>query len=264
MTTTTTSTTRPDRRNVLGDIVIVMGRELRPVISDPFSLVVGLVQPLFFRLLFGPLIVANAPSVQESPWAWFVPGILVMTALFGTAGTGSNLQFDLQNGSHERLLVTPLTRSSLFVGRSLKEFVPLVLQAVVVILVMIPFGFRPDPVGSILGLLLLGVLGVGIGSLSYALAIAVQDKDWMFWTIHQTLLFPLMILSGMLLPLDDGPTWLRVLAQANPLTHVVNAERDLFAGDIGTANVGLGLIAATATAVLGFAVGLRALRKSTS
>ena len=259
-----TTNTATYRRNPLSDILIVMGRELRPVTSDPFSLVVGLIQPLFFLLLFGPLIAANAVSTQEAPWAWFVPGILVMTSLFGTAGTGSNLQYDLQGGSHERLLVTPLTRSSLFIGRALKEFVPLVIQALVVILVMIPFGFRPDPGGGILGLLLLGILGIGIGSLSYALAIAVREQDWMFWTIHQTLLFPLMILSGMLLPLDDGPQWMRMLSQFNPLTHVVNAERDLFAGHLATSNVAFGVLATIATAILGFFLGLRALRTSTS
>lgn len=171
----------------------------------------------------------------------------LMTSLFGTAVTGSNLQADLQDGSHERRLVTPLTRSSLFIGRSLKEFVPLVIHAIVVIVIMIPFGFRPDLGGGVLGLLLLSILGIGIGSLSYALAIAVREDDWMFWTVHQTLLFPLIILSGMLLPLDDGPGWMCVLAQFNPLTQVVDAERDLFAGHTATANVAYGFIAATAT-----------------
>lgn len=259
-----TSNAAPRQRNVINDILIVMGRELRPVTSDPFSLVVGLIQPLFFLLLFGPLVAANAAPDQGSPWAWFVPGILVMTSLFGTAATGSNLQYDLQGGSHERLLVTPLARSSLFVGRALKEFVPLIIQALVVIVVMVPFGFRPDIAGGLLGLLLLGILGIGIGSLSYALAIAVRAQDWMFWTVHQTLLFPLMILSGMLLPLDDGPAWMRVVAQFNPLTHVVNAERDLFAGQLGTASVAFGFLAALATAALGLFLGLRALKDSTS
>lgn len=259
-----TTETAIRRRNLLNDILIVMGRELRPVASNPFALAVGLTQPLFFLLLFGPLVAATAAPNHGSPWAWFVPGILVMTSLFGTAVTGSNLQADLQDGSHERLLVTPLTRSSLFIGRSLKEFAPLLIHAMVVIGIMIPFGFRPDIGGGVLGLLLLSILGIGIGSLSYALAIAVREDDWMFWTVHQTLLFPLMILSGMLLPLDDGPQWMRVAAQFNPLTHVVNAERDLFAGHIATPNVAFGFIAAIATAILGFYLGLRALRASTS
>lgn len=251
-------TTTAPRRNVVADTLLVMTRELRPVLGDPFSVVFGLVQPLFFLLLFGPLLARDG----SAPWAWFVPGILVMTSLFGTAATGSNLQFDLQNGTHERLLVTPLSRSALFLGRAVKEFVPLIAQAVLIIAVTVPLGLRPDPLGAVHGVLLLGVLGLGIGSFSYALAIVVRDQDWIFWTVHQTLLFPLMILSGMLLPLEQAPSWMRAISQVNPLTHVVDAERDLFAGQL-TSDVALGWLAAVLTAGIGIAVGLRALAKST-
>ena len=127
---------------------------------------------------------------------------------------------------------------------------------------MIPFGFRPSPAGAVLGLVLLGILGIGIGSLSYALAITVRRQDWVFWTVHQTVLFPLMILSGMLLPLESGPAWMRSLSQLNPLTHIVNAERDLFAGQLSP-DVGLGFLAAATTAAVGLLLGLRALRTST-
>lgn len=128
MTTISTS-----RRSIATDTLLVAARELKPVASDPFSLVVGLVQPLFFLLLFGPLLnTEGGPS-----WSWFVPGVLVMIALFGTAGAGSNLQMDLVSGTHERLLVTPLARPALFLGKSLKEFTPLTAQALVIILVML-------------------------------------------------------------------------------------------------------------------------------
>lgn len=247
------------RRNLITDTALVATRELKPALHDPYSLVFGLIQPLFFMLLFGPLLRVET----NSDWNWFVPGILVMISLFGTAGSGSNLQIDIVSGLHERLLVTPLVRTSLFLGRSLKEIVPLIVQAVIVILVMVPFGFQPQPLGVFFGLTLLGVLGLGIGSLSYALALAVRDQDWLFWTVHQTLLFPLMILSGMLLPLDAAPGWMRIIANVNPLTHVVNAERDLFNGSFITGSVALGVCAAVATAFIGVATGLRILKTNT-
>lgn len=81
--------------------------------------------------------------------------------------------------------------------------------------------------------------------------------------MHQTLLFPLMILSGILLPLAAAPTWMRALSTANPLTHVVNAERNLFAGHLAAADVGWGFLAALLTAGLGILVGLRTLTSST-
>ncbi|HEY0617962.1 MAG TPA: ABC transporter permease, partial [Kribbella sp.] len=90
-------TTEPVRRSLLRDIGIVMTRELRPVLRDPFSLIFGMIQPLFFLGLFGPLLAASmGGSLNGGVWQWFVPAILVMTTLFGTSTTGANLLFEFQ------------------------------------------------------------------------------------------------------------------------------------------------------------------------
>jgi ABC-2 type transport system permease protein len=244
-----------------------MTRELRPVLHDPFSLVFGMIQPLVFLGLFGPLLVGSLggqaeSTVGDSVWQWFVPSILVMTALFGTSTVGANLLFEFQTGAHERLLVTPLSRPSLLIGRALKEMVPLAAQAVIIVAVMIPFGFQLYAAGAVIGLVLLAVFGIGLGSLSYALAIAVRKQEWMFWVVQQTLIFPLMILSGMLLPLESGPEWMQVASKFNPLTYLVNAERALFAGDVGSAAAGWGWVAALVTVAVGLAVGISSMRRS--
>ncbi|WP_396126356.1 ABC transporter permease [Cellulomonas sp. NS3] len=253
------------RRSWTGDVVLVMTRELRPLVREPFTVVFGLVQPIVFLALFGPLLAGSvgAGLPGGDVWLWFVPSILVMTTLFGSSTTGSNLQFEMQTGAHERLLVTPLPRSAQLVGRSLKEMVPIVVQSLVVIAVMLPFGFAPDALGAVLGLVLIAVLGVGLGSLSYALAIAVRSNEWMFWVVQQTVLFPALILSGMLLPLEAGPRWMQVAAQVNPISYVVDAERALFAGDLGSTTVLWGAVAALATAALGLWVGVRTIVRST-
>ncbi|HEY7225950.1 MAG TPA: ABC transporter permease [Micromonosporaceae bacterium] len=241
---------------------IVMVRELRPVLANPFSLVFGMVQPLVFLGLFGPLLAGSpAATVNGSVWRWFVPSILVMTALFVSSTTGANLLFELQTGAHERTLVAPVRRSSLLIGRSLKEMVPLAGQAIVIVLAMLPFGFRFNPLGALLGVVLLAVFGVGLGSLSYALALAVRKQDWMFWFVQQTLLYPLMILSGMLLPLSSGPGWISSASRIDPLTYLVDAERALFAGDFSS-TVGWGVLASTVTAATGLVVGIRAMLRS--
>jgi ABC-2 type transport system permease protein len=241
------------------------------LLHDPFSVVFGLVQPLVFLALFGPLLVGTlsgqdggaAGTLGGNVWQWFVPSILVMTTLFGTSTTGANLQQELNTGAHERMLVSPLSRPSLLVGRALKEMVPIAAQSVVVVLVMLPFGFELYPLGAVLGLLMLAVFGVGIGSLSYALALAVRKQEWMFWLVQQTLLFPLMILSGMLLPLETGPGWMRAAAHLNPLTYLVDAERSLFAGDLTSSAAAWGWVAAVVTAAVGLAVGIRTMVRST-
>ena len=63
---------------------------------------------------------------------------------------------------------------------------------------------------------MLAVFCVGLGALSYSLALACKNQDWMFWVVQQTLLFPLLLLAGMLLPIDDGPQWLQVDVQRQP------------------------------------------------
>ena len=103
-----------------------MTRELRPTLRNPFSVIFTMVQPLFFLALFGPLLISVTGAGTAATLQTFVPGILVMSALFAASTTGSNLLLEIQTGSHERMLVTPLSRSSLLLGRALKEIVPLV------------------------------------------------------------------------------------------------------------------------------------------
>jgi ABC-2 type transport system permease protein len=256
---------KPRLGKIVQDTKFVFWRELLLVLRDPFSLIFSLLQPLIFLALFGPLLGAAVGAEAfggESSLQWFLPGVVVMISLFGTTMTGSNLQYELMTGSYERILATPLSRSSLMIGRALKEWAPLVAQGLLIAVVCIPFGFVFHPLHVLLGLLILGVFGIGIGALSYTLALVTQGTEWVFWGVQQTLLFPLMILSGIMLPIEAGPGWMQVLSWFNPLTYLVNAERELFAGSIGMDTL-WGLVAAVLTATVGLAVGVRTTKRQT-
>ncbi len=250
------------RANPARDTWNVLIRELKPVVRDPFTLIFSLVQPLVFLGLFGPLLIGTSGQPVGETLQWFVPGVLVMIVLFGTGATGSNLQYEMMTGSHERTLVAPLARSSLLIGRALKEIAPIVAQAVLIVLIAWPFGFTIHLLGLLIGLALLAVFGVGLGALSYTLALKTKDREWLFWGVQQTLIFPLLILSGMLLPLDTAPGWMRAVAAVNPINWVVQAERALLAGDLGDIAVGWGWVAALVLAAVGLLVGVRAIQKS--
>ena len=127
-----------------------------------------------------------------------------MTALMGATFTGANLMQEIMTGSHERLLVSPLSRSSLLVGRALKEVVPMLMQAAIIVVVVTPFSFDLHIVGVLVCMVMLGLFSVGVGSLSFALALAAKDQDWLFWTVQQTLVFPVLLLAGVLLPLEGA------------------------------------------------------------
>jgi hypothetical protein len=110
---------KPGLGQVLRDTWYVFCREMLLPLRDPFSLIFSLVQPLVFLALFGPLLgsAVGAPAFGgQSTLQWFLPGVVVMIALFGMSMTGSNLQYELMTGSYERILATPLSRSSLMIG----------------------------------------------------------------------------------------------------------------------------------------------------
>jgi ABC-2 type transport system permease protein len=253
--------------SVLTDTLAVFQREMFLVLRDPFSVIFSLVQPLVFLGLFGTLLAGSIdPRVLggESPLQWFLPGVIVMICLFGTGVAGSNLLFEITLGSYERVLASPLRRSSILIGKSLKELAPLVVQAALVTLVAIPFGFVLYPLHVLVGLVILGVFGIGMGAFSNALAVAVRKREWMFWAVQQSLLFPLLILSGMLLPLEAGPRWIQILGRFNPLTWIVDAERALFAGTFTDPAIGWAVLAALLTCVVGLWVGVKQVQRSTS
>lgn len=252
---------------IITDTRSVFMREMLLVLRDPFSLVFSLVQPLVFLGLFGPLLsgVTGGESFGgESSLQWFLPGVVVMISMFGTSMTGANLQYEIMTGAYERVLATPLSRQAILIGRALKELAPLVVQALLITLVAIPFGFKLFPLEVAVGLLILGLFGIGVGALSYSLAIATRKNEWVFWAVQQSLLFPLLILSGMMLPLETGPEWMQIASKFNPLTYIVDAERVLFGGSFGDVTVLYGAVAAFITAAIGLVVGIRAIEKSTS
>lgn len=249
----------PVSTGFLADTWNVMTRELRPVLREPASVLFAMVQPLVFLGLFAPLLpeTPNGSALQ-----WFVPGIIAMTCLMGASFTGSNLTLEMMTGSHERLLVSPLSRSSLLVGRALKEIVPMIMQVAIILVVVTPFSFDLHLDGVLVAVLMLSLFSVGIGALSFALALVSKESEWIFWTVQQTAIFPLLLLAGILLPLDGAPRWLQVASDLNPLTYVVEAVRVLFSGSYPVDTVAYGFLGAAVVAVFGTWVGMAAMRRS--
>jgi ABC-2 type transport system permease protein len=263
-TTTTAETASASSRatGVLRDTWIVFVRQMRPLLYRPALLAFGMLQPILYLVLFSPLLTGLAGAEGENPWQWFVPGLLVMLALFTAGFAGFGLLPELASGAHERLLATPVNRAALLLGRVLRDVVTMLAQTVLVLVVVLPFGFRAPVVGAVVGLALLGVLGIGLSTLSY-LAAMVARRTYVFAPIVQTVIMPLMLLSGVLLPMDLAPPWLYTLSRLNPVAYVVDAERALFAGQ-WDASVGIGWAVAVVLAVVALGVGSRAMRRLAS
>lgn len=246
---------------VLRDTGIMFQRQMAPTLRNPlFFLVFGMMQPVLYLVLFGPLLSGMPGPLGADPMQWFVPGMLCMLAVFATAFAGFGLLPEMQAGVHERLLAAPVSRVALLLGRVLRDVLVLIAQALVVIAGAAAFGVQVSIPGALAGLLLLAVLGVGLGTLSYLLAMALK-VPFKFSGALQAVIMPLILLSGVMLPMDLAPGWLYALSRINPVSHVVDAERALFNGGFAVSEIGLGAGVAVAVAALALALGARSMRR---
>lgn len=247
--------------HIARDTWLVFVRSIRPMLRSPSSILFGAFQPLLYLALFGPLLRDVAGPGGASSWQWFVPGMLVQLTLFGTAYAGFDLIPELRSGAQERLRVTPASRAALLLGRVGKNVVVLLVQAVLLIALALAFGFRAPLAAVLLALLLLTGVGVAIGALSYAVATYLRH-EYAFAPALSSTVVPLMLLSGVLLPMSVGPRWLYDLSRVNPLSYVVDAERAVVLAHYGSAATLAGTLATLGLLVVCVTLGTRAFRRA--
>src|SRR6266853_5840117 len=139
------------------DVWLVFGRYFWIFIHNPAWVVIGVVQPLLYLLLFAPLLksIASAPGFPRGgAYNVFVPGLLVQLGLFGAAGVGFSLIAELRAGVIERLRVTPVSRVALLLGRALRDMFSIVVQSLILVLISLPFGLSIHPIGVLITLAL--------------------------------------------------------------------------------------------------------------
>lgn len=222
---------------------VIFQRQMRGLLRNPVWVFFGLTQPILYLVLFGPLLknVSGGGLGGNTSWLVFVPGLLLQLTIFGAGFAGFGIIQELREGVVDRQRVTPAHRLSLILGRSLSNVVTIGVQAVLLVLVAIPFGLRPSWPGVIVSVLLICVLALGLASASYSMGLILKDED-SFAPFVQGVSLPLLLLSGVLLPMALAPKWLQHVSDANPLTYVVDGTRSLFAGDLGASAVTTSII----------------------
>src|SRR3954453_581856 len=224
------------------ETLLIFQRQMRILLRNPVWVIFGLTQPIIYLVLFGPLLknVTGGGLGGDTSWRIFVPGLLTQLAIFGAGFAGFGIIQELREGVIDRQRVTPARRLSLILGRTLSNTVTIAVQAAVLVLVAIPFGLHPSWGGVATSLVLICVLAIGISAASYAMGLILKDED-AFAPFIQGVSLPLLLLSGVLLPMSLAPAWLRTASRVNPLTHVVDGTRALFRGDFGDSNVLTGI-----------------------
>ena len=261
--TTTTSNERTPRMRTVRDTWLIFRRSIVLTIRQPTWIIFGIMYPVLYLVLFGPLLdrAVGQAGGGVSATNWFLPGLLVQVALFGSAFVGFGLIAELRYGVVERMRVTPMSRTAMLLGRSLRDVVLLLCQALIMIGLAIPFGLKIDLWGVVVSFGVLALIGLVMAPLSYAAGLALKSED-AFAPLVQSVVMPLLLLSGILLPMALAPDWLQFLSSINPLTHAVDAVRALFNGDWANSEIGIGVGVTTALAAVAVWVASRAFSRA--
>ncbi|MFC4147643.1 ABC transporter permease [Micromonospora mangrovi] len=241
---------------------VVFQRSMRYTVSNPAWVVTGLLQPVLYLVLFGPLL-SGLNDVQGygggNSWRFFVPGLLVQQCVFAAVFVGFGVLAEARSGVLDRMRVSGASQLGLLLGRISRDVLVVLGQAAVLVLGAVAFGLRAPAGGILLTFVLLAVFAVAMSALSYALALRVRSEG-AYGQVVNAFTLPSLLLSGVLLPLTLAPAWLAAVARVNPLSHVVDAARGLFAGQTTGRPVLVGSSVALTAAVLALWFGVRSVR----
>ena len=251
---------------IFHDTWLVFRRSLGLTVRQPAWLIAGVMQPFVYLLLFGPLLnsLSSMPGFPPGgAFNVFVPGLLVMTALFGSTFVGFGFISEMRDGVVERMRVTPMSRTAAVLGRTLRDVVVFMVQGLILVVVAIPLGLRIDPVGVVVAFALLALIGLVLGPVSYAMALVIGSEDALA-PLTQAIALPLLLLSGVMLPMSLAPDWLRTVASLNPLYHATLAIRALFNAQFSDPDVMVGIGVMAVCAVLSSWVASRTFNRATA
>ncbi|ELY76280.1 ABC transporter permease [Natrinema gari] len=230
------STPHVDRHggSFASDVWVTFVRWTIKSVRNPFVLVVSLVQPIIFLVLFTQVFGGVATSALEgiSYETYLVPAIVIQVALVAAATSGIGLVNDIENGMFEKTLVSPMNRSAVFLGKTLAEIVRIVVQVVIVLVLGVLLGaeIATGVVGAVAIVGICVLFSIWFTAFSNVLAVVTRDEESTI--IGANLLqLPLLFVSSAFLPLPALPEWIRTVATVNPITYGVDAARAVMLGE---------------------------------
>ncbi len=221
----------------LGDFWVNFVRWNIKAVRNPFVLVVSLVQPIIFLVLFTQVFgqvatgAVNQGAANISYETYLVPAICMQVALAAATTSGVGLVNDIENGMFEKVLVSPMNRAAVFLGKTAAELVRIGAQIAIIIGLGTLLGAEvATGLTGAAGIVAVGILfSLWFTALSNALAVVTKDQESTI--IGANLLqFPLLFVSTAFLPLSVLPEWIQVVARFNPVTYGVDAARAIMLG----------------------------------
>ncbi|MDK4257970.1 ABC transporter permease [Corynebacterium propinquum] len=217
----------------LADVRAVVIRNLIRIRRSPDIIVFTVLQPIMFVLLFSQVFGGAIHVPGTSYENFLMPGIFVQSAIFGSTTSGLFIANDKKDGLISRYKTLPMARSAVVFGRTVADIVLASATLLVMVLAGLAIGWRPESFwGFAQGYVLLLVFVWAFSWLMVTLGLVVPRPEAMNSATFITL-FPLTFLSNAFVPQETMPTPLRIFAEWNPLSALVQALRDLFGNNGG-------------------------------
>ena len=215
-------------------IYVMWLRQMKRFVRSKSRLAAMIIQPLFFLFILGSgFSAARMPGLEEGGYIDFLaPGIVAMAIMFSSMFTGVSVLWDKQFGFLQEVLVAPVSRISIIIGRTLGGATTALIQGFIILFIAIGLGV---PVSSILGLLLTFIFMVLIAftAVGFGLVLASKMRDFQgFPLVMNLVMMPLLFLSSAFIPIEANPI-LKTIAFFNPLFYMVDGLRGSL---IGTSN----------------------------
>ncbi|MGI8588264.1 MAG: ABC transporter permease [Chloroflexia bacterium] len=245
---------------------ILLIANIRVSLRSVVWVVIGLFQPVCYLLLFAPLLdsLKRVPGFPAGgTYNVFTPGLLVMMAIFSTGFSGFSMLAWLRAGVVERLRVTPVSRLAILFSMVIRDVLTLLVQSTLLLVMALLLGLRPDWAGLLLLLPLIVLIGVAMASLSYGLALLLKDEGALASAVN-FLAIPLLLLSGITLPLTLAPSIIQNIAKANPFAYAVDAARATVNGHLDDTSVLIAFIIFAVLTVLTLYWATGSVRKATA
>ena len=204
-------------------------REFKVFTREKSRIVSSIVNPLIWLVAFGGGLGSVISFGGTNYQTYIFPGVLMLTVLFTSIFFGLYIVWDKKIDFFKEVLVAPLSRTTLFVGKMLGGCTDALIEALIILALGPIIGVTYTAYS--LGIVVLFTLLVAAGTTSLGLAIGSQMSSFQgFGLVQSFVVWPLFFLSGALYPLDNLPMWLQTIVYVNPLSYIVDGMRGAMLG----------------------------------
>jgi len=225
---------------------VVAYRELLRFVNERSRIVSSMAFPLLFLVIFGAgfgrVIGSLAPGVDFIKFMY--PGIVAMSVLTSSLFAGVSVVWDREFGFLREILVAPIGRSGIVLGKAIGATITALLQVTIMLILAPVLGVSLTPATIAQLIPVVTILALGLSGLGILIASFMTSQQG-FQLVIQLLIFPLIFLAGVFFPVNNVPGWLEVISKLNPLTYGVDAIRQIFLGS--NASLGVTVLGHTMT-----------------